>query len=1070
MYRIVISLIVLLSLHSQAQNVPLLHPVFPQPGQNSVAISSSIVIRAPTAIDARSVTVQSPDAEISGWRPTEPTIMVVRESIAQRTDPLRLSEQAIIGRTEYVDQRTLRWTPAMLMENTTYRCIVRGVVLDQRAGGRMCAPLEFTFRTAADVPRIAATTFDTIRVLPCSRDLFVQFTEPLPFPGLIDQVVIPEQLHHDGTWKPLESARRLSDDRRKIVISPRGSWPTSASIRLRCMMSTLTGDDYDDRTESGIVRGASTVTLSVEATDGRPIPEQVQAVTSTFDRVLHHGTPLVATIPAQLPDHWRFVRWECKDLPQVNGKTSHRLDETIPCHLYSETISIKAIVEHIDTINVAVTIDSGGTMDVYDQDGRHLGHIATSGSIGVTTSTTSISCVATPSAHHTFSAWNSALPSINGSIAASIVIPTKSLKTVPGTYINPRFTPLNPQRTEMFRLVARTADADPDETFNVADGVAFTTEDEFEDVVEGQRTICVQASRCWEIIGYHDPSSGPLVWFDGGRADLCLTSKLLDPENNVVIYARRKQIELRLERVLLGSEDPNNILVGRQPHPETRVDVELRKRINGQYVWQPMSQITCSQGAHQYGRYAFKCGDNIRFVVRAATKRGEEWRWWSRLDRYAIPAVENITDKVQTYTMVVDFDMAQFDGMNCLGQPTGLREIRTQAAFRQYFGIASIGLRVRGNAKGERHSSKFEERWYDPATYFDLDPDEPRSGRHLEYVARKGTSVKLKFTMPIDGPSVLAGGISAESVDNILVTDPHATGLDFTVTTGPNGNTNFLPTNGQSADIVEFFICDPTTTPIKQALHGGLIDITCTTGLMSASGEHLRNSHLFSLRRMELPGLGLRLREAEFAYDGDWDFWPFENDGEVYHAMYGADLAQDAALLTTQGFARIPDCGQQQGAQGECTTEHSDKGAPLNFGDKVVWLQTAWMGESDLAWWSMSSWDEDCKDENDCLVNRLGDVIDAVKKRTEQYGSTGSKKDLDWKTILPDIVKTGVDIIAALLPPDEQDEPLGEASFLEDRQNLWGMRSAIAPRIEARHENVTYRLRGQWFVSRAVVR
>ena len=69
----------------------------------------------------------------------------------------------------------------------------------------------------------------------------------------------------------------------------------------------------------------------------------------------------------------------------------------------------------------------------------------------------------------------------------------------------------------------------------MADGVAFTTEDEFEDVVEGQRTICVQASRCWEIIGYHDPSSGPLVWFDGGRADLCLTSKLLDPENNVAV-------------------------------------------------------------------------------------------------------------------------------------------------------------------------------------------------------------------------------------------------------------------------------------------------------------------------------------------------------------------------------------------------------------------------------------------------------------------------------------------------------------------------------------------------------
>ncbi|HLP28928.1 MAG TPA: hypothetical protein VK147_09835 [Candidatus Didemnitutus sp.] len=1070
MFRIIISLVVLMSLSAHAQNVPLLQPVFPQPGQNGVAISSSIVIRAPATIDARSVTVLAPDAEISGWRPTEPTILVVRESIAQRTDPMRLGEHAIVGRTEFDDQRTMRWTPMTLLENTTYRCIVRNVALDQQAGGMMCAPLEFTFTTAHGVPRVAATTLDSTSVISCARDICVRFTEPLPYPGLMERVVLPELLHADGTWRQLETVRRLSADRTSVVISPRGSWPISSSIRIRCEMSTLTGDAYDDRTLVGVVRGASKIAFDVKSTDGRPVPDHVRTAVTSVDNVIHVGTPLIATIPTDLPEHWRFVRWESRDIPQVHGKTTHRIDETIPCQLYSESLSIHAIIEHLDTITVAFTIDSGGTMDVYDQVGRHLGTITTSGTISITSATTNLNCVATPSPNYSFSAWSSSLPPINGSMAASIVIPTKGLKAVPGTYVNPQFKPLNPQRTEIYRLSARIVDTDPDETFKVDDGVAFTTEREFEDMVEGQRTICVQASRCWEVIGYHDPSAGPPVWFDGGRAELCVTSKLLDPENNLVFYARRKQIELRLERVLLGSEDPNNILVGKQPHPETRVDVELRKRINGQLVWQPMSQISCSEGARQYNRYAFKCGDNIRFVVRAATKRGEEWRWWSRIDRYAIPAVENITEKVQTYTMVVDFDVAQFDGMNCLGQPTGLREIRTQAAFRQYFGIESVGLRVRGNAKGERNSAKFEERWYDPATYFDLDPDEPRSGRHLEYIARKGTSVKLKFTMPVDGPSVLAGSISAESFDNFLISDPQATGLDFTVTTGPHGNTNFLPANGQSADIVEFFICDPTTSPIKQALHGGIIDVTCTTGLMSASGEHLRNAHLFTLRRMELPGLGLRLRDATFAFDGDWDFWPFENNGEVYHAMYGADLAEDAALLTTQGFARIPDCGQQQGAQGECTTEHNDKGAPLNFGDKVVWLQTAWMGESDLAWWSMSSWDEDCKDENDCLVNRLGDVIEAVKKRTEQYGNSGSKKDLDWRTILPDIVKTGVDMIAALLPPDEQDEPLGEASFLEDRQNLWGMRSAIAPRIEAHHENVTYRLRGQWFVTRAVVR
>ena len=255
-----------------------------------------------------------------------------------------------------------------------------------------------------------------------------------------------------------------------------------------------------------------------------------------------------------------------------------------------------------------------------------------------------------------------------------------------------------------------------------------------------------------------------------------------------------------------------------------------------------------------------------------------------------------------------------------------------------------------------------------------------------------------------------------------------------------------------------------------QALHNGIIDVTCTRAVRSFSGEPLQQAVIFALQRMEIPGFGLRLREADIAYDGDWDFWPFEMQGEIYHSIYGSDLAPNSALLTHQGFSRYPNCGEQQGVQGECTTAYSDKGKPLSFGDKAVWLQTAWMSEADLAWWTMSTWDEDCKDEGDCLVNRLLDVIRQVKGRVESVRPDDESEGVDWAKVVPEIIDYGADIIGALMPPDEQDEHLGEATILSQHSELWGMRSAIAPQIEAHHENITYRLRGQWFVSRSVVR
>lgn len=1064
---------------AQAQ-IPQLDIVYPKAGQDAVSPSSSMVVRAPLGIDVRSVTIRSPDAEASGWKPASPTVIVLRDSLARITDRSLWSVHAIIGRYDFDEPRILRWTPRMLLPSTKYRCVIAGVALDASAGGALCAPVEWTFTTATEVPRVDGSTLDTLSVISCGQPLSVRFSQPLPIYTLARDIIRLEAHGGNNQWIFVDADLMINQTRTAVTFMPRGRWVAGADLRLTCKMSVLTGDTYDDRSTPCKVRPASTVELNVLSVDGRTVPQEI-ASSISIDSTIHDGQNLICTAPIEMPDGWQFMRWECPNMPLIDGDTALRLDVTIPCELYEKKTTVRAIVAWTDTYTMIISIDSGGTVDVFDQDGGRLAHIDVKDTIKISSKTKKVTLVASASKNFAFDSWGSVLSTVNGAIAATIIVPTVMLSpprggkgpqkvAVPsGPQVIPKFIPQNPVRGDRFRLVANIADSDPDPMFDVNGAVTFTTPREYEDVVTGTRTICAMATRCWEIIGYHDPSSGPPVWFERGRAEHCVTAPLLDPENSIVIFARRKFIDLRLERVLLGSENPNNVLQGRQPHAETRTDVERSIRINGIDTWLPMAQLTCQQADQQYTRYTLRCGDNVRFIVRAAKKRAEEWRWWSQIPRYAIPAQVSITDDMAIYTMVIDLDIAQFEATDCVGLPKQHPEVRVQAAFRQLFGIASIGLRVRANARSKRFDSRFEERWFDPATYYDLQSDEPRDGRHLEYIPRRGTSVKIKFTMPVDGQSVLAGGINATSSDNILITDPHARGLDFTVSTGNNGNTNFLPTNGQSADIVEFLICDPLTSPIKQALHTGIIDVTCKTSLRSASGDPLAYQHTFSLRRMEVPGLGIRLQKADIAYDGDWDFiWQFY--GDIYHAMYGGDLAKNEALLANQAFVRIPNCGEQPAAQGDCTDQYSDKNGPLSFGNKAVWLQTAWMAESDLAWWNMSTWDEDCKDNSNCLVNRLRDVIDAVRKRLESYGSAANGKDLNWGSIIPDLVKTGADLIRALLPIAEQDEHLGEASILLDNHTLWGMKTATAPLFEAKHENITYLLRSQWFVSRAVVR
>ena len=1080
-FTTILAMVFLGVLFAQAQPQPLLQPIFPLPGQDAVDVTSSIVVRAPAPVDPGTVATFYPNAAPNGWRPDNPTILVVREEVARTTPRELWVRSAIHGTTSLDDNRTVRWKPARLLPRTTYRCVVSGIALAPQQGGRLCPPIEYSFTTACPVATVRATTLDTLRVLTCQQPITVQLKDPLPTPASAYHLITVEQHTREGTWTTVPTAITVASDLLHATVLPRTSWPAGRPIRLRCALEQLTGDPLTTYVRQSVVRGATTVTTSVRTVDGSTPPPSIVSFFDTTTRVVLSGRSVELAAPANLPAPWRFTGW---DVPRDYATTSediHRVSVSVDCANAPSTLSIVARIERIDSVDLELQLDSGGRVDVYDRDGALRGSHAQSGTIRVAVLQAPYTFNAVPNANMSFTAWQRAPQGSAGSHAASLIIHASSLVGMngggpshghlpSGNVVNPKFTPLNPYRTERYRLVARIADDDADALFNVDNAVQFTTAREFEDVSPGTRTVCVVAQRCWEITGYHDPSLGPPVRFNTPVQEYCHTAALLDPENTITFFARRKRIDLRVERVALGSEDPLHVLPDRTPHPETQIDVAKREIVRGIEQWIPLGKVTCSTPQDLFERYELRCGDQVRLTVRAATHRGDEWRWWSVRNNYTIPATERQSTAGGVFTLVIDDDIARFDGQTCDARPTGKREVRVQAAFRRLFAVASMSMRIRTVQDFDRTKSRFEERWFDPLTYYERQADEPRGGRHLEYVPRKGTIIKVKYTLPVDAPSILAGGMTASSWDNYLITAPQTQGLDFSVATGDRGNTNLLPTTGQSPDIVEFAIYDPATRPIQQALHFGIVDVTCGSGVRSIYNEPLAAPYTFTAQHIELPGFGLRLQRADIEYDGDWDVWPFVMKGEIYNAIYGGNLAIDGAHHTSTAFTRLPVCNEQQGKANECTIAYTDDDKSLGYGDRAMWLQTMWMDGFDKAWWMMSTWDEDCKDEDDCLVNRMDDVVAIVKRGVDAYAGKGDSTNLNWDSSLPELIKAGADLIATLLPPDEQDDFLGEGTFLEDIGSRWGMRTAQAPRIVVDHENIRYHLRGQWYVSKAVVR
>jgi hypothetical protein len=128
------------------------------------------------------------------------------------------------------------------------------------------------------------------------------------------------------------------------------------------------------------------------------------------------------------------------------------------------------------------------------------------------------------------------------------------------------------------------------------------------------------------------------------------------------------------------------------------------------------------------------------------------------------------------------------------------------------------------------------------------------------------------------------------------------------------------------------------------------------------------------------------------------------------------------------------------------------------------------MDHADIPWLNVVSYDEDCKDVDDCLINRLPMVLDDLEQRIEKYQQPYTGGAVSSEQLLIELLGVGVTALRSIIYPDQEDQHLGEATFLEGRSTLWGTKTSTAPYVTIRHSNATYRFRSRFLPMKAVLR
>lgn len=1030
----------------------------PKPGAADVTIQPEIIVLSPAPIIPSSITTRWPNSEQDGRRSDEPTLLMLRASDAQTFPRAVWAKHAIRVRYAHIDPRMLRITTGTLSPATQYVCILHRLLIE---GGTELPPLEFTFTTRPDVPRLARHSLIGTDALRCRDTITMVFSAPittLPHP-------IASYLDISTSIGSVPHTITVDEKGQRVTVAPTDRWPAGATLRVDLKLGDATGEELDNKRIDVPVRAAGRLRVRATSIDGSPVADTVRSVVAANDAVAVVDKTYTVQCPPWPAPNWRFVRWESRDIPSVHGATSPLVSWTADCEQIGRTLDINAVVERVDTLNVPIQIDEGA-VEVYDEDGVLLDIYDADDTIRLTSATSKLMLHAVAAAGSSFGQWSAVGTPIHGSPAPLVAIAMQVLH--PGTPaattakpLVPTFMP--PTGTERYRLRGQVQDIEPGPGFDVEESVTWTTPRKYDEMQSGTRVLCVAARDCWEILGYM--SINGRTMFAGPQREACIEAPLLDPEHVVTVLVRRTPIQVRVELALLETDDQEDLIYDKHPHPDVRISAEVGRTLNGTTLWMPVGEAIC-RTPRDLARATWRvsCGDNVRLRIRDASSRGETWKFFAAVTNYVQPAGGNRVGDAWEYTFVVSEDRAVFGATNCSDRPSGLPEIRLRACFKAELGIEAVAVRMRVGGTPSRAQARFEQRWLDPLVYYDRFDDEPVGGRQLEYIPRRGTDVKVRFTRPIDITTVEAGGLILESYGNIDPMRVGRSGMDFTVSSSGEGNASYEPLDGGPLTTVVLHAFKPQTTPRLHATYFGALSVTATTSLRSLRGARLRSSSTFALNTMELPGFGVQLHSVALSDDGDWDLWPMVMDGEIYHAMYGGLLATDRAMHIDMGFRRLPPCSVQQGTiPDDCTYEQSDADLPMLFGDLLQYIEPAWLDRTDMAFTHMQTYDEDCKDQKGCLVGELNDIINKLRQRISSAQLGGGST---WDGIVVDLIDGGFAMINALMEPDDQDEYLGEHTMLEGAAGLWGVTPSGIRTGRGRHTTYTYRPR---FYPRAAV-
>lgn len=1057
-----LSLLLLLSATHLFAQLEILYPLH---GQKGVEQSPEIVVRAPAPIERSSVSSAYPDANVMGMLATQPTVLIVDTAFDQMPLSTRIRASAS-GTYRFSDPRTFSFTPKHLVPGRTYRVTVDGVWL--RSPGLVAmSPATTVFTVAKATPSVVNCSLSGVSQISCSDAITVTLSD-LPDGGLGDahKVMRLEKASPEtnGRWELVQTDIQI--DGSKVFVRPAIALVPADLLKLTVSLSEITGNPLDNRTFSSVVRTATTVHVTAVSQDGRDVPDDISRAFEHISSVYPIGTTIPLVAQQEFADRWRLIGWECDTQTLPEGSVS-RLET--PCVSTPDDVFVRAVLAQADTIRIALETDSTGRILVYDANMNLVQTVTSSDTIKICNALQSCVIVAMANTGYTFQNWQAAGLSVNQNTApvvhvgAGIMGQAPTTGNAPTVNVQAKFNKLI-TTAEIYTLRGEIEDVDEIAGYSAEDGVSFTTKRIQTGTVPVKENICIKAKQDWEIIGYMSSVTGGIETYDEPRQEACVSDFMYDPENVITFFVQRKQIQLRVEQVLLASDDTRNLLSPDRFSSHAKVTVELQKKVGSRITWSMLTEQICKSADVRFARYLLRSGDVVRITPIDAETRNQKFRFFDAIQSYVLPDVDRSDDAVDRYQLPIQPEIADFEGTACDGTPIDVPEIRMRACYRQGFGIEAIGLSVRVTNGTDRSKATFEERWIDPLGYRTYGADEPKGGRQIEYVPREGALIKIKFSMPIDQQAILDGAIGMECYNNVLYSDPAAKDLDFEVNS-TEGNVSFESEPGESARTVVLSIKKPLSIPLLQALHCGIIKLYCTSNVKSLTGTPLEHTSTFVFQNIEIPGYSLQLHDIDFAYDGDADFI-FENDGEIYHATFGGDFAGNVVYGIDEGFRRIPDCAEQQGKRtDDCTLEHSDKDGPQGYGDMLLWIQPNWLDWPDLTWWYASSYDEDCKDVGDCFVNQVQTLLTDAKKLAKELVGSGK----DGTDVFNQLITFGSDFVSALLPTDEQDRHLGYGNFIGSGGNFWNAKRSTKY-FEIGDENTTYRLLPNFLVSKGVIR